>query len=73
MGPMELMLGGALTKDRAEAADVLRARLRASAYQLADESVTLARAQAEKNTTEWREIAAKANTKHGQKRPGVQD
>ncbi|CAK0862474.1 unnamed protein product [Prorocentrum cordatum] len=37
-GPTELMLGDALTKDKAEAADVLRACMRAGAYQLADES-----------------------------------
>lgn len=47
-GPTSLMLGDALTKDWAEATDVSRACLRAGAYQLADESTTLERAQAEK-------------------------
>ena len=40
-GPTGLMLGDALTKYKAEAADLLRACVRASAYQLADESSTL--------------------------------
>ena len=47
-GPTELMLGDALTKDKAEAADLLRACVRASAYQLANESFTLQRAREER-------------------------
>ena len=43
-GPTGLMLGDALTKDKAEAAVMVRACVRASAYQLADESSTLLRA-----------------------------
>ena len=43
-GPTILMLGDSLTKDRADAADLLRACVRASTYQLADESSTLQRA-----------------------------
>ena len=44
-GPTGLILGDALTKDKADAADLLRACVRASAYQLADESSTLQRAR----------------------------
>ena len=44
------MLGDALTEDKAEAADVLRACVRASAYQLADESSTLQRAREERES-----------------------
>ena len=47
-GPTGLMLGDALTKDIADAADLLRACVRASAYQLADESSTLQRAREER-------------------------
>ena len=47
-GPTGLMLGDALTKDKAEAADLLRAGVRASAYQLADESSMLERAREER-------------------------
>ena len=39
------MLGDALTKDKADAADLMRACVRASAYQLAEESSTLQRAR----------------------------
>ena len=42
------MLGDALTKDKADPADLLRASVRASAYQLVDESCTLQRAREER-------------------------
>ena len=42
------MPGDALTKDKADAADLLRACARASACQLADESSTLQRAREER-------------------------
>ena len=44
-GPTGLMLGDALTKDKAEAADLSKTCVRASACQLADESSTLKRAR----------------------------
>ena len=47
-GPTGLMLGDALTRDQAEPADSLRACVRASACQLADESSTLQRARDER-------------------------
>ena len=43
------MLGDTLTKDKAEAADLLRACVRASADQLADQSSTLQRAREERD------------------------
>ena len=43
LGPTGLMLGDALTKDKTDAADLLRVCVRASAYQHADESSTLQR------------------------------
>ena len=47
-GPTGLMLGDALTKDKADAADLLRACVGASASLLADESSTLPRAREER-------------------------
>ena len=47
-GPTGSMLGDALTKDKADAADLLRACVRASPYQRADESSTLQRAREER-------------------------
>ena len=49
--PTGLMLGDALTKDKADPADLLRACVRASASQLADESSTLPRAREEPEAT----------------------
>ena len=63
--PTGLMLGDALTKDKAEAADLLRACVRASA-QLADESSTLQRAREEREAPS----SAKSDGKmrgHGQR------
>ena len=60
------MLGDALTKGKAEAADLLRACVRASAHQLADASSTLQRAPEEREA--W--FSAKADGKirgHGRR------
>lgn len=65
-GATSLMLGDAWTKDRTEAADVLRACPRAGAYQLADESAMLVRAQEEKATRAQRQAAQHAT---GSQRP----
>ena len=47
-GPTSLILGDALTKDNADATDLMRACVRASTDQLADESSTLQRAREER-------------------------
>eukprot|EP00959_Pyramimonas_sp_CCMP1952_P174652 3650033-Pyramimonas_sp.AAC.1 len=47
-GPTSLMLADALTKEKADAHDLLRACVRSGVYQLADESVTLESAAAER-------------------------
>ena len=62
--PTGLMLGDALTKDKAEAADLLRACVRVSAYQLADESSTLQRAREEREARSF----AKADGKNSRSR-----
>ena len=68
-GPTGLMLGDALTKDKAEAADLLRACVRASAYQLADESSTLQRAREER---EARSLAIRSHGRRAYCRMWVQ-
>ena len=58
-GPTGLALGDALTQDKPEAADLLRARVRASAFQLTDESSTWQRTREEREARSLRKPMVK--------------